>query len=328
MKVGLTYNLRKNYTWRADDPIDADAEFDSEVTIEHLSGALQELGHQVVLMGEGEKIFEALKREPVDIVFNIAEGFYGRSREAQIPAILEMLHIPYVFSDPLTLALCHDKYLTKQIVAHAGIPTPKSAKISALKDLESLSLDYPLFAKPVHEGSAKGITAESIIQGPDQLTARVEFLLKAYKQPVLLEEYLSGDEFTVAILGNGEEARILGMMQVIVKDQAEKKVYSFRAKEEWKQRVEYMEVAEGMRERIGEVALDAYRVLECRDVGRVDIRCNAQGEPFFLEMNTLPGLRPGHSDLCIIAAMVGMSYKDLIGNILNQALRRYNLERR
>lgn len=323
MKIGLTYNLRKNYKWQADDPVDADAEFDSESTIDQLSHALEELGHEVIRIGEEERIFEVLKQKSVDIVFNLAEGFHGRSREAQIPAILEMLDIPYVFSDPLTLALCHDKYLAKQIVAYNGIPTPKGIKVTTCKALDSVALSYPLFAKPVHEGSAKGVTADSVIYNQDQLKSQVEFLLKAYKQPVLLEEYLSGDEFTVAILGNGEEARVLGMMQVVVKGPSEKKVYSFRAKEEWRQLVEYTEVSPEKRGRIEEVALRAYRALECRDVGRVDIRCNERGEPFFLELNTIPGMSPNHSDLCIIAAMVGMSYKDLIGNILNQALRRY-----
>jgi D-alanine-D-alanine ligase len=325
MKIGLTYNLRKNYLWRAEDPVDADAEFDSETTIEQLSKTLKELGHEVVDIGWGKRIIEVLKKEPVDIVFNIAEGFYGRSREAQVPAILEMLNIPYVFSDPLTTALCHDKYLAKQIVRCARIPTPKDAKITTLEELESINLDYPLFAKPVHEGSAKGVTTDSVIQDYLQLKSRVGFLLKTYRQPVLVEEYLSGEEFTVAVLGNGEESRVLGMMQVLIKDSSEKKVYTFRAKEEWRQRVEYVGVSSEMKSRIEKVALGAYRVLECRDASRVDIRCNAEGEPFFLEMNTIAGLSPNHSDLCIIANRVGMSYKDLIGSILEQALKRYGL---
>lgn len=326
MKIGLTYNLKKDQVLKPGEPEDMYAEFDSEETIEALTEVLESLGHEVFLIGGAREVIPFLSQNRVNVVFNIAEGLNSRSREAQVPAILEALNVPYTFSDPLTLVLTLDKAMTKRILMAEGIPTPDFIEVRGLHELEKNSFRYPLFIKPVHEGTAKGISADSIIDGFEKLTNGVSRLLSLYKQPVLVERYLSGGEYTVAVLGNGRGARVLGMMGIVVKDPEQKSIYSQKAKEQYQHMVTYIpgsKIGVVLRKDMEEISLKAYHLLGCHDAARIDLRCDEIGRPHFLEINPLPGLHPIHSDLPIIARQVGMSYRELISTILEAAIKRY-----
>jgi len=326
MRVGLTYNLGSDYQPKEEDPPDAAAEFDTQATIDGLAHAITASGHEPVLIGDGLKLYRWLNDHQIDLIFNIAEGYNGRAREAQIPALLEMLQIPYVGSDPVTLGIALDKVLTKQIMKAERIPTAPFLKASKIEELNQIPLKYPLFAKPVHEGTGKGIDSESKIKTYPKLKSRVRYLLKTYREPVLIEEYLEGDEFTVGIVG--VPPHVIGTMQIVFDTSQVEDFYSYHVKEEYEQYVHYIcppKIEPDRLEQIEEIALRAYKVLECRDFGRVDIRCDSDGNPFFLEINPLAGLNPQHSDLCIIARHNGITYEQLIGRILYSALQRYHL---
>lgn len=326
MKIGLTYNLKKDHVLKPGQPEDIYAEFDSEETIEALTGVLESLGHEVFPIGGAREVFPFLSQNRVNMVFNIAEGLNSRSREAQVPAILEALNIPYTFSDPLTLALTLDKAMTKRVLIAEGIPTPDFIEVSGLHELRENNFRSPLFIKPVHEGTAKGICADSIIDGFEKLKNGVNRLLSLYKQPVLVEQYLSGNEYTVAVLGNGSGARVLGMMGIVVKDPEQKSIYTQKAKEQYQNMVTYIpgsKIDTALKKDMEEISLKAYHLLGCRDAARIDFRCDEMGQPHFLEINPLPGLHPIHSDLPIIARQVGMSYRELISTVLAAAMERY-----
>ena len=293
MRVGITFDLRKQYLERGFTEEET-AEFDSEATINFLEETIGALGHEVTRIGN---IYELTNRlaagERWDLVFNVAEGLYGRSREAQVPAILEAYNILYTFSDPLTLALSLDKAAAKSVMRDAGIPTPDFFLIKTLSDLDSLpgKLEYPLFIKPVAEGTGKGVTPESIVKGPGELKSHAAALLKRHKQPVLVETYLPGKEFTVGILGTDGKARAVGVLEVELLETAEPLVYSYINKELCEEKVLYKLVTdeETIRE-CSEMALRSYLELGCRDAGRVDLKTGADGKLYFLEIN--PACRP------------------------------------
>jgi D-alanine-D-alanine ligase len=328
MRIGLTFDLRRDWQPQGHEPADLYAEFDSEETIAALSRTLAGLGHEPVPIGAAQSVLPFFEKERVDLVFNIAEGLGGRGRESQVPCLLDLLGIPYVFSGPLTLALTLDKALAKRLVASFGLATARFAELSSPDEVAGLDLRPPLFLKPVHEGSAKGVAADSVAHDSAELAAKARSLLAGYRQPVLVEEYLSGEEFTVAVLGTGEAAAVLGTMKVIVKGDG-RNVYGYEVKELCERLVDYLpgsEVEPALLERVEALALAAYRALDCVDAGRVDVRCDERGEPNFLEVNPLPGLHPTHSDLPIIAAQRGMGYPELIGRILASARTRHGLE--
>jgi D-alanine-D-alanine ligase len=325
MKVGITFDLRKQYLERGFTEEET-AEFDSEATINFLEETIGALGHEVTRIGN---IYELTNRlaagERWDLVFNVAEGLYGRSREAQVPAILEAFNILYTFSDPLTLALSLDKAAAKSVMRDAGIPTPDFFLIKTLSDLESLpaKLEYPLFIKPVAEGTGKGVTPESIVAGPGELKVQAAALLKRHRQPVLVETYLPGREFTVGLLGTDGKARAVGVLEVELLETAEPLVYSYVNKELCEEKVLYKLVTdeETIRE-CSEMALRSYLELGCRDAGRVDLKTGADGKLYFLEINPLAGLHPTHSDLPIVCSKVGISYPSLISGIIDSAMER------
>jgi D-alanine-D-alanine ligase len=326
MRVGLTYNLGSDYQPKEDDPPDVAAEFDTPTTIEGLSRSIRALNHEAILIGDGLKLFEWLGANKVDLVFNIAEGYFGRGREAQVPAILEMLQIPFVGSDAVALGVALDKVMTKQVMKAVGIPTPPFLKISAPQEVNGVPLRYPLFAKPVHEGTGKGIDPQSKIKTYEELKARVRYLIKTYREPVVVEEYLEGEEFTIGIVGT--PPKVIGTMQVVFDTAQVEDFYSYRVKEDYEKFVYYVCPPRVKPKRLKEIesmALQAYKQLECRDFGRVDIRCDADGNPFFLEINPLAGLNPLHSDLVIIARHNGITYDELIARILDSAARRNRL---
>ncbi len=272
MRIGLTYDLRRDWSVKEDEPADLYAEFDSDETIAALTAAIEGLGHEAARIGAAGNVLSFFANDRVDLVFNIAEGFLGgRSREAQVPCLLELLGIPYVFSGPLTLAVTLDKAMAKRLVLAEGLPTARFAELSSPDEADGLGLTPPLFLKPVHEGSAKGVSEASLALTRGAVKERAAALLSAYRQPVLVEEYLAGDEFTVAILGAGGAARVLGAMKVVVKNDA-RNVYGYEAKERCESLVDYLPqtvIDPSLLARVEAVALGAYRALDCRDAGRV-----------------------------------------------------------
>jgi len=328
-RIGLVYDLRSDYLAMGYSESDV-AEFDSEETIDALHEAIESLGYEVERIGNGWSLCRALTDgKRWDLVFTIAEGLSGRSREAQAPAILELYQVPYTFSDPLVCAATLDKAVAKKLVAAEGLPTPGFAVVRSVADIARVNLPYPLFAKPLAEGTGKGIDQHSKIENPAQLKKICSRLLNMHQQPALVETYLSGREFTVGIVGTGDKARVIGTMEIEILADGEPAIYSYLNKEECETRIRYSALRDPVvKQPVEELALGCYRVLECRDGGRVDIRCDQKGQPYFLEINPLAGLHPTHSDLPMIAAQEGMRYDELIDAILRSALERTKQERK
>jgi len=322
MRIGLTYDLRADYLAMGMSEEES-AEFDAEITIESLVNALTGLGHEVVRIGHIRALAERLvKGERWDAVFNICEGVQGYAREAQVPALLEAYNIPAVFSDPLTLALTLDKEWTKRIVRTAGVPTADFALIESPDDIAKVNLPFPLFLKPVAEGSGKGVNERSHVANVDELRTVATELLTRFRQPVLAETYLAGREFTVGITGTGADAAVLGVIEIKPTAKGTQSGYSYEDKEHWEHRITLHLVDDADARGAADVAVAAWRALRCRDGGRVDIRCDAAGRPHFLEVNPLAGLNPHHSDLCFLANFKGLSYQDLIGLIMTSFQKR------
>jgi D-alanine-D-alanine ligase len=315
------------------------AEWDSPTTIAAVESALSKLG-KVVRLEAKEDFPERLRLTKPDIVFNIAEGFHGVNREAHVPAICEFYGIPYSGSDPFTLSLCLDKARTKETLAFHGIPTPRFAVVEALDDLSSktAALRFPLFAKPLHEGSSKGITDGNFCADLPHLLAQTRFLLESYKQPVLVEEYLPGKEFTCAVLGNGENATVLPIvgMNFDTLPEGALPIYSFDAKFVWDRPEKPLEIFQcparitrKLQASIERVTLDAFRVLGCRDWARIDVRLDANGVPNIIEVNPLPGILPDPADNSCFpkaARAAGIGYEELIQSCLRYAAARQNVK--
>jgi len=323
MIIGLTYDLRADYENSGCDEEDL-AEFDSEETISLIDQAINRLGYKTDRIGNARSLACRLGAgEKWDLVFNIAEGLSGRCRESYVPSMLEVYKIGYTFSDPLVCAITLDKSFAKRIVRDAGLPTARFKVVESSEDIHHISLDYPLFAKPVAEGTGKGINHNSRIESYEQLMNTCEYLLDRFAQPVLVEEFLPGREFTVGVLGNGDDAYVLGIMEIEIPHDTKGAVYSYVAKEQCEKQVNYLPYQKGsLHRQLEQLALKCYKVLQCRDAARVDIRCDRKGVPCFLEVNPLPGLHPTHSDLPMIATQEGMKYDELIGAIISNALKR------
>ncbi len=327
MRVGLTYDLRDDYrgSGLSDEAL---AEFDSAETIAELEAALRRLGLEVERIGHVRHLAQRLVAgDRWDFVFNIAEGLKGRAREAQVPALLEAYDIPYVFSDPLVMSATLDKAVAKRLVRDHGVPTAAFAVLESAAAVAAVDLPYPVFAKPVAEGTGKGCTAASRCAHAGELRRTVRRLLARYSQPVLVEPYLPGREFTVGVVGTGAAAKVLAVMEIALRPGAEAGVYSYENKELCDSRVTYGLAYDGEARLAGETALAAYRALGCRDAGRVDVRSDAAGVPQFLEVNPLAGIHPTHSDLPILAGLAGVSYDDLVGQIVAACLARIGLRR-
>ncbi|HEX3128619.1 MAG TPA: ATP-grasp domain-containing protein [Thermoanaerobaculia bacterium] len=325
LRIGLCYDLKSDYLAAGFAPHDV-MEFDEEDTIAGIAGALASLGHSVDRIGRGTELARRLASgERWDLVFNFAEGVRGRSREAQVPALCEMFDQPYTFSDPLTCAVTLDKPLAKRVVRDSGLPTPPFAVIESAEQAGRVFLEPPLFVKPAAEGSSKGVTERSRVLDRSALQEACAELIRMFRQPVLVESYLPGREMTVGIVGNGDDARVVGVMEVVFKEGSDQ-TYTALNKAEYMQRTEYRLLdGEPMARRAREVALGVYRALACRDAARVDLRCDADGEPCFLEVNPLPGMNPVTSDLPILSGLAGLSYRDLVGSIVEAAARRWEL---
>ncbi|MCF8051163.1 MAG: D-alanine--D-alanine ligase [Desulfobacterales bacterium] len=322
MFVGLTYDLRSEYL-AAGYGQEETAEFDKEETIAAIEAALVELGHDTERIGHARNLAGLLASgRRWDLVFNIAEGLNGVGREAQVPAMLDLYGIVYTFSDPLVMSLTLHKAMTKRVVRDAGIATPAFAEVSDEQDLAAVAFPPPYFVKPVAEGTGKGVSAKSIVKTRADLGAVCESVNLVFRQPALVEAFLTGREFTVGLIGTGKNARVLGTIEVNLLSDAEPGAYTYINKERYQELVEYRRIRAEEDAAVGAagaLALRAWRVLGCRDGGRIDIRCDEAGSPQFLEVNPLAGLNPIHSDLPIICSRIGMSYRELIGEILTSA---------
>ncbi|HAN17515.1 MAG: D-alanine--D-alanine ligase [Bacteroidetes bacterium GWC2_33_15] len=326
MKIGITYDLQSDYLKEGFSKEEA-AEFDKEDTIEAIDNTLKEIGFETVRVGNVKELTRRIaKGDKWDLIFNICEGMYGVGREAQVPALLDAWNIPYVFSGPLTLALTLDKAMTKRVIRDAGIPTAEFFVVEKPEDINNVKIKYPLFAKPVAEGTGKGIYAGSVISDIFQLRERCNLLLSKFNQPVLVEKYLSGREFTVGIVGSGADAKAVGVMEIILNNKAEQGVYSFHNKDNYLELVDYHLATGDIKEQCEKVALDSWRILNCVDGGRVDVRFDDFGVCNFIEVNPLAGLHPVHSDLPILSRIQGITYLQLMSMIMNSAIERLKSE--
>jgi D-alanine-D-alanine ligase and related ATP-grasp enzymes len=319
MIIGMTYNLKSYYLTR-DYSIEEVAEFDCEETIQSIEDVLEDLGHQVVRIGCLEQLMQRLLNgERWDLVFNIAEGINGIGREAQIPSILDAYKIPYTFSTTEIMAAALDKGLTNAVMRSYGVRTAEFHVVRKLKDVHKIRIPFPLFVKPIAEGTSRGINENSKVNNEQELYDQCKFILDSFHQPALVEEYLPGREFTVGILGTGEDAKALGVLEILMTQHADQSAYTYDNKQQYEQRMVYQLVDEP---KVARLALKAWESINCRDAGRVDVRINSKGEPCFMEVNTMAGLNPNYSDLCILCRQVGFPYHDLIEHIVNEAISR------
>ena len=322
MEVGISYDLQADYLAQGMSEEEA-AEFDRLDTIEAIEGTLRSLEFKTDRIGN----VKALARRLVagdrwDLVFNIAEGIRGYGREAQVPALLDAYEIPYTFSDPLVLSLTLHKGMTKRVIRDLGIPTPDFGIVETEQDVQRVDLPFPLFAKPVAEGTGKGIDQSSRIEHRSELSTVCRMLLERFQQPVLLEVFMPGREFTVGITGTGAESVAIGAIEVILRKGAEPAAYSYHNKKQFEAVVEYQPAKDETAVKAMEVALAAWRGLGCRDGGRIDLRADGDGVPNFLEVNPLAGINPEISDLPILCKLHGVTYRELISRIMDSALKR------
>jgi len=338
MHIGIAYDLKPNEPLPPGAPDDLHEEFDSPSTIEAIADALRAANHTVSLLGNGPALLEALLKAPPDFVFNFAEGTgISRNRESRVPAVCEMLNIPYTGSDALTLALALDKDMARRIVSAAGVVVPQGFVLKPPRDayegdfaefeplLAEHGLSFPVIAKPTCEGSSKGIRNRCLIEDAANLGPTIVELWKNYAQPVLIEEFIVGEEVTVGIVGN-DPPRIVGMMRVVPRVATDRFVYSLEVKRNYSEHVDYESPPRlplAVLRAIEEAAFTAYDALECRDIARIDFRIR-DGLPYFLEANPLPGLSPITSDLVLLAQAQQMSYVELVQEIFAVACARYS----
>ena len=336
MKIGIAFDLKPDEPLPPGTPDDLHEEFDSPVTIRAIGDVLRGLGHEVVEMGDGKPLLEALLRDPPDFVFNFAEGVgTSRSREARVPAVCEMLGIPYTGSDPLAMSVALEKDMTRHLVTEAGVVVPLGMSLAPPRTkydgdfhefppmLAESGLRLPIIAKPVYEGSSKGIRNRCLIEKPEDFGPTVAHLWDNYGQAVLVEEFISGEEVTVGIIGN-DPPQIFGIMRISLKTPVEHFVYSLEVKREFVKLIDYECPAKLPRDLTREIeaaALTVFDVLGCRDVARIDFRIR-DGVPYFLEINPLPGLNPESSDLVIMANLLGMTHGELVTRIFQAAIER------
>jgi D-alanine-D-alanine ligase len=330
LRIGFTYNMKRVDSKSGND---AEAEYDSPETIEAIRAAMESLGHEVVPLEANPSLPERLAEARVDLVFNIAEGLSGRNREAQVPALCELVGIPYTGSDSATLALALDKSLAKRILRQHGILTPEfQVMVTGREKLHpTLAQKFPLICKPNAEGSSKGIASSGVVDDEAALRAVAAEIVTRYRQPALIEEYVSGREFTVGLLGD-KRPRVLPPMEICFRDDSNRRpVYDYVIKQEWEKHVRYecpAPLSSTELKAVERAARETFTALDCRDVARVDLRMNRAGQVYVLEVNPLPGLTPDYSDLVLIAKAAGIEYRTLIAEILAGGLKRLREKRR
>jgi len=322
MRIGLCYDLRDAYL-AAGYGDEETAEFDALSTIEAIDAALRELGHQTERVGHVGALAARLSAgRRWDLVFNTAEGCAGVGREAQVPALLEAFEVACTFADPLVAALTLHKAMAKRVLRDLGIPTAPFHVVETPGDAKDVRLPFPLFVKPLAEGTAKGIDADSRVDTREALEERCARLIARYRQPALVEPYLPGREFTVGITGTGAEAVAVGTLEIFLRPGSEPHSYTYRNKERCEELCDYRLADAPTAAPLEALSLAAWRGLGGRDAGRVDLRFGADGLPYVLEINPLPGLHPTHSDLPMICSAVGVGYLELIERIVDSAARR------
>jgi len=322
MLIGMTYDLKDDYLAAGYTPEEV-AEFDSLITIDAIDDSLRLLGYETIRIGNIKALVAFLAQgNRCDLVFNIAEGLHGLCREAQIPALLDAYEIPYVFSDSHILAVTLHKGMTKAVIREQGVPTPDYFVIHEESEIGAVDLPFPLFLKPVGGGTGMGISANSIVRDKLALFHVAKMLLAEFRQPVLVETYLDGREFTVGITGTREGARAIGVMEIVVDPSCDLGVYSYKTKQEYLDFAKYHLVGGDVALECEKVALSAWNALGCRDGGRIDVKMDSLGRVNFLEVNPLAGLNPVDSDLPILCRKAGISYHELITRIMDSALLR------
>jgi D-alanine-D-alanine ligase len=322
VRIGFTYNVKRVDPKGGDD---AEAEYDSPETIAAISDAIASFGHAVVHLEATPDLPRLLGEADVDLVFNIAEGLVGRNREAQVPALCELLGIPYTGSDSATLAIALDKALAKKVFKQHGILTPEFQLFETGRERLNPGLKFPVIVKPNAEGSSKGIAGTSVFDDEPGMRAAVKGLIEKYRQPALVEQYIAGREFTVGLIGE-RRPRVLPPMEICFKDKSkDRPVYDFVVKQDWVKHVEYKcpaPLTPTEAKNLERAARETFDALDCRDFARIDVRMNAQGQVYVFEVNPLPGLTPDYSDLVLIAKGAGMDYRTLIGEILAGGIKR------
>ncbi|MBI5149588.1 MAG: ATP-grasp domain-containing protein [Candidatus Omnitrophica bacterium] len=325
--IGLTYDLKTDWVSKPGDPLDINAELDKPQTIDRVIQAFEKGGHKVKKIGNFKNLLSRLDHLGVDIVFNISEGTVGRNRESQVPVLLEWKGVPYVGSDALTLGITLDKIVAKKMFISEGIPTARFFAAAAAEGLEKLNtIGYPLIVKTAHEGSSKGISRDSRVENLEALKRQVRLVNTVYKQPALVEEFISGTEFTVAVLGN-DPAQAMPVVQVSIDGDVElgDEFYTFeRISSSNLRYVCPAKISDGLTRKIQDIAVRAYQCVGCRDLGRVDFRVDKKGNPYVLEINPLPSLDPQDS-FGIFPKVFGSDYDATLNRVLNIALERYGL---
>lgn len=359
MRVGLTYNIKKeissevlektsqhlhqqnladenlmqNYSHRLSDTY---AEWDDEETINAVKNAIEKAGHSVILIEADEHAYEKLKSSRPDIVFNMAEGHGGSARESYIPSMLELLGIPYTASDPITIGICHDKSRCKEILSYHNVPTPEFFITENMVNGYP-KVKYPAFVKPLHEGSSKGIYNSCVVKNNNELNKEISRIKKDYDQPSIIEDFLEGTEFTVAVIGNGENTTVLPIVEINLSCVPEgfNKIYSYEVKWFFDTRENKLDIftcpaniSKNLTKKIEKLVLDAYKALRIRDWARFDVRCDRNENPYIIEVNPLPGILPNPDDNSCFpkaARAVGIDYDSLIQKVLNLAIDRYKL---
>lgn len=327
----INKELVENYPERIDDTF---AEWDSMETIDAVKSALEAGGHSVTLVEADEYAYNKFKELKPEFVFNVAEGYYGASRESQIPAILEMLNIPFTGSDSITTGICHDKSRCKEILSYYKIPNSKFY-ISNIQ-FDKNNLEFPKFVKPLHEGSSKGIYNSSLANNLKELESEIARIKECYNQPALIEDFISGKEFTVAMLGNGDDVKVLPIVELNLDFVPEgfNKIYSYEVKWFFDTRENQLDiftcpakVSSEIYRQIEKVCKDAYKVLRIRDWARIDVRLDKNNVPNIIEINPLPGILPDPRDnSCYPKASreAGMDYNAMINKVLDEAIKRVN----
>jgi D-alanine-D-alanine ligase len=339
MRVGLTYNQKREEPSETSElpssSLEIQAEWDSPETIGAVMEALGQR-HEVIPIEATDDVYQKLQHARPGIVFNIAEGAFGPCREGHVPSILEYLNIPYTASDPLTLNLCLDKSRAKEILAFNGLPTARFRVVTESK-FSFNSLHYPMLVKPLFEGSSIGIRNDSLVHTRNQMREKVCWVLERFREPALIEEFLPGREFTVALLGNGDQTRVLPLVEIKFDSlpQGVNPIYSYEAKWIWDTSSNPLEifecpakVSQELQAEIERICVAAYRVLRCRDWCRIDVRLDASGRPHIIELNPLPGILPKPEDNSCFpkaARAAGLSYEQLINTVLDTACKRYGI---
>ncbi len=322
----MTYDLKTEYVFREGDPQDANAEFDHPDTVQVIQEAIEAMGHRVVRLGNAEQVLRKWDRlGEVDLVFNIAEGCSGRNREAQVPVLLEMKGVPFSGADGLTQALTLDKWMTKKVLLSDGIPTPRFFEISRPDDPLPQDLTFPLIVKPRFEGSSKGLTESSVVRSTEALREQARWVIQSYHQPALVEEFIRGNEFTVALIGNDPpEAYPVVRIQIDGRSELGDLFYTFSRIAAGAGYAVPAGIDPWLEGRLQDLALQTFRAVDCRDFGRVDFRVDEQGNPYVLEINPLPSLST-EDVFGVLAQHLGLTYGQMIARIVNAALQRHGL---